>query len=98
MPETPRDTRVEDKLAEALELQIPALSILYDRWANSLDPFAAGIDEAEMAFSQTLAQMFDFVKQSDAEGTSAVDFRAFRRYVISKCKAHLAATRKHPTL
>ena len=91
--------RLEAYLTGVLEQQIPALAVLYDRWANSLDPDAPGIDEAEKAFHQTVLQMFDSVTHwGPNDEVKSINLRDFRRYVILKCKKHLAAASKPPTL
>ena len=83
------NTRVEEILAESLSQQIPALAVLYDRWANALDPDTPGIDEAEKAFHQMLSRMFDFVVHSRAEevkGLALRDFRVPRCFRWNRCR------------
>jgi hypothetical protein len=38
---------------------IPQLALLYDRFANALDPFAPERDQAEMLFEQEVTRLYD---------------------------------------
>jgi hypothetical protein len=82
MPETPGAA----PLGEFLREEIPRLAILYDRFAHALDPFDPGVDLAEQTFSGELLSVFDNLP------TPKPEFRAFRRHVITLCRAHLRAS------
>ncbi len=82
MSQTPGDA----PLAEFWREEIPRLAVLYDRFAHALDPFHPGVDLAEQTFNSELASLFDSLPAPKPE------FRAFRRYVIALCRAHLRAS------
>jgi len=64
------------------------LAVLYDRFANALDPFAPERDQAEAVFEQEVAQLYD------ASPAPKPDVRTFKRAVILPCRRHLRATDK----
>lgn len=67
---------------------IPQLAVLYDRFANALDPFAPERDQAEMLFEQEVARLYDTLP------TPKPDLGAFKKAVIARCRRHLRATDK----
>ena len=87
MPETEGDARLEDSLRDA----IPRLASLYDRFAHALDPFDRERDIAEETFGTELATIYDTIP-----GVKPA-FRDFRRFIIVRCRRHLAARDKPPT-
>jgi len=82
MPEAGEPAPLEQWVAD----QIPRLATLYDRFANALDPFDAGRDAAEQAFSGELATAFDGLNAPKPS------YRDFRRQVITLCKKYLRAS------
>lgn len=66
------------------------LAALYDRFANALDPFADGRDEAEQEFNRDIRQCFDIACYKAAT-LRAMGFDPFRREVIKRCRRHLRA-------
>jgi len=54
MPSSPEDAQLGIP-AEC----IPQLAVLYDRFANALDPFAPERDQAEALFEQEVALLYD---------------------------------------
>src|SRR5688572_1333377 len=97
MSPTSGSSRLDQFLTTEITQQIPSLALLYDRWANSLDP-SPSADAAEASFHEELTRLFDFVVQHGPPEAKSVTFRDFRRYLISKCRWHLAATYKPPTV
>ena len=87
MPETEGDARLEGFLRE----EIPRLAALYDRFAHALDPFDQERDMAEQTFVAELTGIYDSL--SDPKPA----FRDFRRFVVTRCRRHLAASDKPPT-
>ena len=71
---------------------IPPLAVLYDRFANALDPFAPERDQAEMLFEQEVAVLYD------ALPTPKPDLSTFKKAVILRCRRHLRATDKPSSL
>jgi hypothetical protein len=69
--------------------QIAAFAILYDAFANALDPFSPERDNAEKVFQQDVAALYDVMP--DHLKPSLQDFR---KAIILRCKRHLAATNK----
>lgn len=67
---------------------IPALAVLYDRFAHSLDPFSEERDEAERVFMQDVADWYDLITPPKPS------LHEFRKAVILRCKKHLTATNK----
>ena len=96
MSAAPEDAR----LAEFLANSIPALAQLYDRFANALDPYAPERDQAEQAFQQEIAGLYDHWLTSEGKrGTHLVlshNPDTFRRMIILLCRRHLKAT-DHPS-
>ena len=75
--------------------QIPALAALYDRFAHALDPFDPACDIAERAFNNAVADWYDCLK---IPNSARPPFRDFRRAVILRCKRHILATQKPPSV
>jgi hypothetical protein len=67
---------------------IAQLAILYDRFANALDPFAPERDLAEKVFEQEIATLYDNLPPPKT------DLRTFKRAVILRCRRHLRASNK----
>ena len=65
---------------------IPQLAVLYDRFANALDPFAPERDQAEMVFEQEVARLYDSLLPPKP------DPHAFKKAVILRCRRYLRAT------
>jgi len=55
MPPPPEDAQLGGVPAET----IAQLAVLYDRFANALDPFAPERDQAEMLFEREVARVYD---------------------------------------
>jgi hypothetical protein len=72
--------------------QIPALAALYDRFAHAIDPFDPACDTAERAFNNSVADWYDCLQ------TPKPPFREFRRGIITRCKRHILATQKPPSV
>ena len=72
--------------------RIPELAVLYDRFANALDPFAPERDQAEMLFEQEVVTLYDHLP------TPKPDLATFKKAVILRCRRHLRATSKPPAL
>jgi hypothetical protein len=89
---TPADAFIEEIGPE----QIKSLAILYDRFAHALDPFSPQRDEAEQVFMQEVAEFYDWCKPLIPAGT--ISYHDFRKAVIIRCKRHLAATDKPPSV
>jgi len=62
--------------------EIKALALLYDRYANAIDPFAEDRDRAEHAFGQLLEQLY--CCRGDG-----IEFHEFRRKAVTLCRAYL---------
>ena len=71
---------------------IPQLAVLYDRFANALDPFAPERDQAEALFEQEVALLYDTLPAPKP------DLRTFKKAVILRCRRHLRATDKPASL
>ena len=71
--------------------RIPLLAVLYDRFANALDPFAPERDQAEMIFEQEVVTLYDNLPAPKP------DLVAFKKAVILRCRRHLRATEKTPS-
>ena len=71
---------------------IPQLAVLYDRFANALDPFVPERDQAEMLFEQEAARLYDSVPPPKP------DLSTFKKAVILRCRRHLRATDKPSSL
>lgn len=76
------------QLTDRLRSEIPRLAPLYDRFAHALDPFDKGRDIAEQTFNGEMRSLFDSLQSSGVQG---VQFRDFRRHLITLCKQHLRA-------
>jgi len=70
---------------------IPQLAILYDRFANALDPFAPERDEAEILFEQEVLKLFDSL------AAPKPDLQTFKKGLILRCRRHLRASDKPST-
>ena len=88
MPSSPEDARLAPVPVES----IPDLAALYDRFANALDPFSPERDQAEMLFEQELTRLYDLVPAPKP------DLNTFRKAAIVRCRRHLRATDKPPSL
>ncbi len=83
--------------ADALLATIPAekiaiLARLYDRFAQALDPFSEDRDQAERVFQQEVIDLYDRLQPPKP------DFRLFQKGVILRCRRHLRASDKPPTI
>jgi len=83
--------------ADALLATIPAekiaiLARLYDRFAQALDPFTEDRDQAERVFQQEVIDLYDRLQPPKPE------FQLFQRGVILRCRRHLRASDKPPTI
>jgi hypothetical protein len=87
MPETPGDA----SLGELPENQIPALAELYDKFAQTLDPFSSEADRAEAVFNQEVASWHSLLVPPKPS------FHEFRKAVILRCKRYLKANSKPPS-
>ena len=88
MSSSPEDARLGLVPAEC----IPQLAVLYDRFANALDPFAPERDQAEMLFEQELVRLYDYLPPPKP------DLHTFKKAVILRCRRHHRATDKPPAL
>ncbi len=70
---------------------IEALAVLYDRFANALDPFAPARDQAEALFDLEVARLFDDLPAPKP------DLHTFKKAIILRRRRHLRATDKPPT-
>jgi hypothetical protein len=86
---TPQDDAF---LSEVSREHIAALATLYDRFANALDPFDSGWDEAERVFNEEVTEIYDCLQQPKPA------LRDFKKAVILRCKIHLAKTDKPPSV
>ena len=84
MSPSPKDAQLGSVPSE----RIPQLAVLYDRFANALDPFSPERDQAEMLFEEEVASLYD------ASSPPKPDLGAFKRAVILRCRRHLRATNK----
>jgi hypothetical protein len=71
------------------EEQIRSLAVLYDRFANALDPDSPARDEAERAFVREISAWYD-----NSLKPPRPTFHEFRRAVIIRCRKHLLASDK----
>lgn len=88
MQETPGFARIEQSLSK--ETIVP-LAGLYDRAANALDPFSSDRAEAERLFNIELRGLYDLICSPVRPGHQ-IEFRDFKRAVISRCRKHLKAS------
>jgi hypothetical protein len=68
---------------------IAQLAGLYDRAVNALDPHSIDRAEAERLFNEELRRIYDLLP---ALPPPRVEFRDFKRFVITWCRKHLKAT------
>ena len=87
MPTPPGDAPLAVTVA-----QIEALAILYDRFTNPLDPFDPSQEANESGFNREVARLYD------QSGLNSVTFHAFRFEIIKRCRAHLKASGKFPSI
>jgi hypothetical protein len=90
MPETEGDAQLG---GDFLRGEIPKLAALYDRFAHALDPFDEGCDIAEKTFNAEITRYYDYL-----EAAPKPEFRDFRRWIIQRCKQHLRASDKPPSV
>ncbi len=88
MPTPPGDPVVESVSAERIAL----LAKLYDRFAHALDPYSPERDRAEQVFQQEIVDLYDRLQGSKP------DLHAFKRAVILRCRRHLRASDKPPSV
>ena len=88
MPTPPADALIATISAE----KIAGLARLYDRFAHALDPFSAERDQAERVFVQEIADLYDRLAAPKPE------FRVFQKAVIRRCRQHLRASDKPPSI
>lgn len=88
MPTTPGDASLDLPPQE----HITSLANLYDRFAHALDPFAPERDEAERAFFRELSTWYDNLP------TPKPSFQDFSKAVIARCRKHLIASSKPPSV
>ncbi len=81
------DARLEQVLSRE---DVARLAVLYDRFANALDPFAPERDEAEREFNRDIRQCFDVASYQVPE-IRQMGFTPFRREVVTRCRKHLRA-------
>jgi hypothetical protein len=86
MQETPGVAQLEKLLSPAT---IAQLAGLYDRAANSLDPFSTDAREAERLLGVEMRQLYDCLPVLPPPG---IEFRTFRRFVIDRCRKYLRAS------
>jgi hypothetical protein len=84
MQETPGDAPIRD----LPENQIPALAELYDKFAQSLDPFSPETERAEAVFNQEIASWHMVLNPPKPS------FHEFRKAIIRRCKLYLRANNK----
>ena len=89
MPSSTEDAQLTG--AAAVQ-SIPVLAVLYDRFANALDPFAPERDQAETLFEQEIARLYDALPMPKP------DLSTFKKAVIFRCRRHLRATDKPASL
>jgi len=88
MPTTPGDAQIDFLPQE----QIASLAQIYDRFAHALDPDSPERDDAEKLFLRELSVWYDMLP------TSKPTFHEFRKGVIIRCRKHLIATSKPPSV
>jgi hypothetical protein len=89
MPTTPGDAPIDVPPQEL----IANLAKLYDRFAQALDPYSPECDEAERAFLRELSVWYD-----DSLSPPKPSFHEFRKGIIIRCRKHLRATTKLPSV
>lgn len=88
MQETPGIARLDQILGKDA---ITQLAGLYDLAANSLDPFSADRAEAERLLNVELRRLYDEIV-GVLRPQPVIEFRDFKRAVITRCRKHLQAT------
>ncbi|MBI4026355.1 MAG: hypothetical protein HY360_15325 [Verrucomicrobia bacterium] len=83
MPPSPEDALLSPET-------IVSLAVLYDKFANALDPFAPQRDQAEAIFDEEVLRLYDFVKKARLQ----LDFHSFRKGIILRCRRHLKGADK----
>ena len=89
MSTSPKNARIEDP---NLQKAIPSLAVLYDRFANAFDPFTRECEMAEEVFGEEVRQWYDF------QPPPKPSYHEFQKAIIVRCRAHLKALRKPPTV
>lgn len=74
---------------------IAQLAGLYDRAVNALDPHSIDRAEAERLLGEELRGIYDCLPQLPS---SRIEFRDFKRFVITRCRSHLRATNRPGTI
>ncbi len=82
MSSTPEDARLEILFAE----RISHLAVLYDRFANALDPFAPERDQAETISEKEVVMLYDLLPKPKP------DLRTFKKAIILRCRRRLRAS------
>ena len=72
--------------------RIAALASRYDRFAHALDPFSEERDQAELVFRKEVAALYDDLDLPKP------DFRTFQRPILLRCRRHLRASDKPPSI
>jgi len=72
--------------------RIPGLAELYDRFAQALDPDSRECNDAERAFHHEVLVWYENLHEPRGS------FHDFRKGVIARCRKHLLATQKPPTI
>ena len=88
MPTPPGDAIVASVSAERIAL----LAKLYDRFAHALDPYSPERDRAEQVFQQEIVDLYDRLQRPKPE------LHAFQKAVILRCRRHLRASDKPPSV
>ena len=89
--------------------EIARLAELYDQFTFSLDPNSPESDEAEKRFLELVAHYYEKLTYHLKQGqvaeagylglfTPNISFHDFRKEIIVRCRKHLKATRKPPTV
>jgi hypothetical protein len=89
MSKTPGDAPIEVPPQD----RIVNLAKLYDRFAHALDPDSPERDEAERAFGRELTAWYD-----NSLVPPKPSFQDFRKAVVARCRKHLIATTKLPSV
>jgi hypothetical protein len=86
MQETSRIAQLDRVIGPDL---IAQLAGLYDRAANALDPHSLDRTEAERLLNEELRRIYDLLPTLPPP---RIEFRDFKRFVITRCRMHLKAT------
>jgi hypothetical protein len=89
MPTTSGDAPIDIPPQE----HIANLAKLYDRFAQALDPYSPECEEAERAFLTEISSWYD-----NSLSPPRMPFAEFRKAVIVRCRKHLIATTKLPSV